>query len=268
MSTYLENGCPNPLPTHTGLSYLDTHGLTEDEKDSLRGKQMDDTYDMAIRFQTVLSNIVDSFEQQRIEVKKVVFELMCLDALEPGLKDHHIPTLSHYREELSNATNFNEVFQAIRDNVSFLNYEIISHIIEKFGNSADTQELRNYETHFEAYCRQKTFECPPNTFGPVRNNKNVCLVIKTAGDLNNFTHNQAILFQRKLSKILKLTKYPLRLADVNDGCIQLTFAIPACLEEHVFPLSDSQKNELRDIGVESLVCGEVCAQAHEYQLLY
>ena len=48
----------------------------------------------------------------------------------------------------------------------------------------------------------------------------------------------------------------MRLCQVNEGCIQLTFQVPSFVQQKVFPLSKEQEKALAAMGVMKLTCGE------------
>ena len=60
---------------------------------------------------------------------------------------------------------------------SFYNYGIIEKIIGWFGTPEDKERLQIYTENFKRFCKRRTFECPPDIFGPIDKGK-TNLVIK------------------------------------------------------------------------------------------
>ena len=255
------DGCQNPVTTKTGLPYLDASGLTEVQKDILVGRLLDESQDMLIAFQRLLSRAIRLLKHQKISPEDLVTELMLLSALDPVLNKAKVSVTQTtvFREclkELLDAKSINRVFFAIQDYFSFFNYKIIQHIIVVFGTDDDQGEVQKYKETFERYCRRRVFECPPHVYGSRSESDHVRLVVKKDDVLGNFSMNELKVFQYRLCRILQVTEHTVQLVSVEDGCLQLTFQIPAFVQHLIFPLSASQETSLQMEGVLALICGD------------
>ena len=253
--------CQKPVTTKTGLPYLDASGLTEVQKDTLVGRLLYESRDMLFAFQRLLSRAILSLKQRKISPEDLVTELMLLSALDPVLNkakvpDTPTPVFRERLKELRDAKSINDVFFTIHDYFSFFNYEIIEHIITVFGTKDDQEGVHLYKETFERYCKRRVFECPPHVYGSRSESDHARLVVKKDGVLGNFNMNELKVFQYKLGLILQVTEHTPQLVSVEEGCLQLTFQIPAFVQHLVFPLSADQEKLLQAEGVLALICSD------------
>ena len=255
------DGCKKPISTETGLPYLDASGLTEVQKDTLVGRLLYESREMLIAFQRLLSTAIMSLKRRKIPPEDLVTELMSFGALDPVLNKAKVPdtpttVLRERLKELRDAKSINDVFFIVNDYVSFFNYEIIEHIIKVFGTKDDQEAVRLYKEIFESYCKRRVFECPPHVYGSRSESGLVRLVVKKDDVLGKYNMNELKLFQYKLGRILQVTEHTPQLVSVEEGCLQLTFQIPAFVQHLVFPLSADQEKLLQAEGVLALICGD------------
>ena len=262
------DGCQKPITTKTGLPYLDASGLTEGQKNILVGRLLDESEDMLFAFQRLLSTARRSLIQQRVPPEDLVTELLSLDALDPVLNKANVPTpvFQECQEKLQDVKSINAVFFTIKGYFSFFKYKIIEHIIAVFGTKDDQEEVQKYKETLESYCRRRVFECPPHVYGSRSESDHVRLVVKKDDVLGNFSMNELKVFQYRLCRILQVTEHTVQLLTVEDGCLQLTFQIPAFVQHLIFPLSASQETSLQMEGVLALICGDYKFLAQVTQL--
>ena len=255
------DGCRSPITTKTGLPYLDASGLTEVEKDILVGRLLDESQEMLFAFQYLLSTARRSLIRQNIPPGDLVAELLSLDVLDPVHNKAKVPgadtpVFRECQEKLQEAKSINAVFFIIKGYFSFFNYKIIEYIIKVFGTNDDQEAVRLYKETFERYCKRRVFECPPHVYGSRSESGHACLVVKKDDVLGNFSMNELKIFQYKMCQILQVTEHTLQLLTVEEGCLQLTFQIPAFVQHLVFPLSADQEKLLQAEGVLALICGD------------
>ena len=72
-----------------------------------------------------------------------------------------------------------------------------------------------------------------------------------------FTVKELKSFRYRLSKIFYVSPQSvLRLCQVEEGCLQLTFQVPSFVQQEIFPLSSEQESALAAEGVIKLTCGD------------
>ena len=250
-----DRNCPKPVSTKSGLPYLDTTGLNNDQRDFLIGKLIDESRKMMFRFQRLVSRTIHSLEERGIAPEKVVTCLMTLTALDPVLKDTpQVLSFHELLEKMLESHTVGRVLFAIRDYFSFFNYDIIECIIRETGSESDKEELKSYEDDLGEYCQRRVFESPP-VYGPC-NESGDCFVVVKKEDKEKITLKELQLFRSRLANILHITRHTLRLVTVREGCMELTFQIPQFVEKRIFPLSENQKVAVKEEGVKELTCGD------------
>lgn len=251
LERYREGGCPNPLRTITNLQYLDTKGLTESQRDLLIGNLLRETREITFGFQTLVSNTRTSFKEQRILPQVVVAELGSLKAFSNVYKPDQC--LGNDFDQLHNAQNLEKVFSVIQDYMSFINPGLLEQLIEQLGSLTDKERFQKYQEELKAYCKRRVVESPSQYAAPKGRAQ---VVIKTDKHLEQFTLEELLEFQSRLSKIFKLTHYTLLLCTVDRGCVRVTFHIPRVVADQLFPLTPKQEKQLESEGVMELYCGD------------
>ena len=262
--SFLEKGCPEPVQSMSSFPYLNTDGLSHSQKQILRGKLYHEFEVITTDFSSLVYNTCESLLQQGVTVRKLVLLLMTLDAFQPTLPNR--PLLEEHIEELKVADSIYDVFFILRGYMSFFSFHIIDHIIRKFGTQKDNENLQNYDTKLDEYSRRSVFECPTYS---LRRKDQANLIVKVEGvNLEIYTAKHLEVFQSRISNIIKVSKYTLRLCTVEKGCLQLTFQMPCFVKEVIFSISASQKAALQGEGVTRLTCdGYQCPlKVHIYSI--
>ena len=254
--SFIERGCPTPIPSASSFPYLDLSGLTHEQQQELRGRLRFESQQIMIRFQKLVSATIKSLEQRCITLDKLVSHFMTLGAFDPVFKEPQVPLFQYCFQELKAADTIPKVFLVLKDYFSFFNYHIIEHILKELGTEEDKAELQRYKADFDQYAKRRIFECLPE-FGPVSNADHADIFVKLDSQYDNYTVAQIEGFRHKLSDILRVSSQGiLRLCRVEKGCFQLTFQVPSFVQLRLFPLSREQESGLAAIGVFRLTCGE------------
>ena len=254
--SFIESGCPSPIPSASSFPYLDLSGLTHEQQQELRGRLRSESREIMIRFQELVSATIESLIQQSVSQHKLVSQVMTLGAFDPVLKEPQVPVLCHHIKELKAASTIYEMFLVLNDYFSFFNYQLIEHIIKALGTKEDGNRLQRYKEEFDQYAKRRIFECLPK-FGPVSDADHADLFVKLDSQYDNYTVAEIEEFRRKLSKLLRVSHQGImRLCRVDKGCVQLTFQVPSFVQLKIFPLSREQEESLATMGVIRLTCGE------------
>ena len=254
--SYIENGCPHPIPKTSSFPCVDVSGLTPEQKQELRSRLRVESQDIMFKFQQPLSTVYESLCDRKIPVNKLITHLLSLGAFDPVSKDSQKPLLKTFFQELRNADSIEDVLWVIRDYFSFFNYHVIEHIVNGLGTPQDKVELQNYEKHFHQYSKRRIYECPP-IFGPISDADHALLDLKVDSAYEQFTVEELENFQYRLSKLFGVSPQSvLRLCRVDEGCLQLIFQVPSFVQQEIFPLSSEQERALAAEGVIRLTCGD------------
>ena len=130
----------------------------------------------------------------------------------------------HYRSDevsklLDGSESFGEIFGRLSKYLSFFNYRLIKLLVSKLNSTEIAKKLKMYKKAFHEYSKLRICECPAGAFGSCEDNEKV-YVLKTEVKLNDSLVEYEKL-QFEMNKVLggKL----LRLINVEEGCVQLTF---------------------------------------------
>ena len=239
----------------SGLPFLDAENLKDWEKDTLKGRLLEESEKMMFIFQNLVTDTSTSLTQRGVSPGDLIKYLNTLGGLDPAVKRVDKSPFDNRLKELKSADSIGECFFIIRDYLSFFNYRTVEHIIQKLGTDEDQLALKSYKEKLADYCKRRAFECPPNVFGLPSGPDHDFAVVKLDEKLEQFTLEQLQRFQSNLSNIIGIPRYTLRLISVERGCMKLTFQIPSFMKDLAFPLSAEQERALQAEGVLWLKCG-------------
>ena len=254
--SFIERGCPTPIPSVSSFPYLDLSGLTHEQQQELSGKLWSESEQIMIQFQVLVSATIKSFKRRHVPLDELVSHVMTLGAFDPVFKQSQVPVFRLCFKELKAADTIPKVFMILNDYFSFFNYHIIERIIEELGTTKDKAKLQKYKEDFNQYAKRRIFECRPE-FGPVSDADHADIFVKVDSWYDNYTVAQIEGFRHKLSEILRVSSQGiLRLCRVEKGCFQLMFQLSTYVQQMIFPLSKQQEKTLAALGVIRLTCGE------------
>ena len=264
--SYIESGCPNPIPSASSFPYLNLSGLTREQKQTLMGRLQFETKTIMLKFQHVVSVIIKSLKNRQVAVRELVSHLMSLGTFDPVFKEAQVPLLLNCYKDLMNAETIPDVFLQLKDYFSFFNYHIIDQIITELGTDEDRQELQKYKDIFQVYAKRRIYECLPQ-FGPVSGTDHADIIVKLDFPYESYTLEEIQHFQNRLCELFRIISSQgiLRLCRVDEGCFQLMFQVPSFVQQKIFPLSSEQERALVAERVIKLTCGnykfvaKVCA---------
>ena len=159
--SFIERGCPTPIPSASSFPYLDLSGLTHEQQQELRGRLRSESQKIMIRFQELVSATIKSFKRRCVPLDELVSHVMTLGAFDPVFKEPQAPVFRLCFQELKAADTIPKVFMILNDYFSFFNYHIIEHIIKALGTEEDKAELQRYRKDFDQYAKRRIFECLP-----------------------------------------------------------------------------------------------------------
>ena len=253
--SFIERGCPKPIPSASSFPYLNLSGLTHEQQQELRGRLRFESQEIMMQFQKLVSATILSLEKQQIPLTRLVSHLMTLGAFDPVYKEgEQTPAFHHHFKELQTADTVPKVFLVLADYFSFFNWHIIEHIITVLGTGEDNDNLQRYKTQFDQYAKRRIYECLPQ-FGSVSATDHADVFVKVDLRYENYTVTEIERFRCQLSELLHISPQGvLRLCRVEKGCFQLTFQVPSFVQWEIFPLSQEQEEVLAEKGVIRLTC--------------
>ena len=241
--------------TSSSFPYLDIRKLSEQEKLARHCELLKDSDKIMREFNDLTHNTIKSIDSRCVSVQELHTRLSGLGTYNPILKE--VPLLRDQLDEIKRAENVEGVFSILHKYYSFFNYTVVEMLIGWFGTPEDKERLEIYMENFKMFCKRRTFECPPNIFGPVDKEKTnlVVKVEKSWGPAKACPLETVVRFRISLGDILGVKPWTLHLCRIDDGCMELMFQVPYFVEEDIFPLSVGQKRSLTAVGVTRLTCG-------------
>jgi hypothetical protein len=234
------------------LEHMD--GLGKEQKNDLCHRLKRETKDIMMHFYRVLSEFFNSLNERKVSVVDIKTHLMVLDAFIDDSDSQHLSVFHEQKDKLDNASTINEIFKVIKVFCSFVNYDLIEHLIDVIGMEEDRARLMEYKRGFADYATRRIFECPPKM---AMSTAGQCdMYVKLDSHFSKVSLNDLREFRFNISKILKVSAYVVRLCCIEKGCIRLTFQIPYFVKQWRFPLTPEQRDSLLQLGVLSLTCGD------------
>ena len=253
---FIERGCPKPIPTASSFPYLDLSGLTDAQKQELRGRLRLEYQEIVMQFQKLVSATMTSLTKRHILLTDIVSHIMTLGAFDQVYDGQQVPAFHHRYKELQAADTVSKIFLVLKDYFSFFNYHIIEHIITTCGTKKDKHKMQRYSKRFDQYAKRRIFECNPQ-FGPESDTNHADVFVKVDSQYENYTVTEVERFRCQLSKLLHVSSQGvLRLCRVEKGCFQLIFQVPSFVQQKIFPLSREQERALAEERVIRLTCGQ------------
>ncbi len=145
--------------------------------------------------------------------------------------------LAHQQEELRKAASVDEIFVIISPFWSFLDFEILEDVIEKFGAESDRCDLAKYVTELKKFLNTwKVEPCKISRLDDDKSRMKLCFKLDT--------DSLAIYRDLKaaIARIFGVDVYALHLHSIEPGCIQLIFF---CLE--IVPIMALRSDQIAQI---------------------
>ena len=150
---------------------------------------------------------------------------------------------------------------------NFLNYHLLQHVLVKFKNAELQSRMDKYMEQIQKFSR-KTLLCDFVKSWPVCGdtppvNHLRKFVVKSKKDWNTCTLEELDRLKGNLTRRLFLPKFAMILEDVSEGCVSVTYSVPASLVAHLqAEIKNTELKELLDMGIEAItVDGVVCYEA-------
>jgi len=195
--SFLESGCPNPIPSVSSFPYLDLSGLTHEQQQTLMERLRFESKAIMLKFQHVVSVTLNSLMKRGVTVQEVVSHLTILETLEPVKKE---PISTNCYADVMNAQTIPKVFIALSNYLSFFNFDILDQIITELGTEEDKRELQKYKDDFQVYIKRRMYECLPQ-FGPVSKADYADVFVLVDAHYESYTVQVMLGFRHRLSEI-------------------------------------------------------------------
>ena len=217
--------------------YLDTSNMTEEEKQELEDRLLNDTKSMLGKYTHLVYNTKESLQKQEVNPKDIALIVISLGLFGTCEKEG----LNEDGKKIQNASSIPDIFVVMLPYLSFFNYQPLECIIEYKGTPEDKAKLQKYLDELKEFCQRRIFEVPPHVYGNESNKENWAkFTLKLDDRIQKLDDLDEV--RRSITKILGLQH--LYLCSIHQGCVEVVFLIPQLVAQKVFPLSDAQQNAL------------------------
>ena len=247
-----ELGCSNPLPSEIKFPLSDKSfgSLDDRERQDFLSELRRDTIQIMKKFYRLASELYNSISHGPRPV--TVHDLRAnLYEIKVYLDDRFEESvIVEYEKKLDEAEEIEEIFNIIIKICSFLDYDLLEKLTNKFGTKEDKKRMTEYCKDFADYARRRTsiYECP--CIEPADYTKWSDVYVKLDSILEaKLNIEQLREFRHQISEILRIKKAAIRFCCAQKGCIELKFQLPNFVEKVIVPLSFEKKIQLKQIGV-------------------
>ena len=174
------------------------------------------------------------------------------------------------RDDLKKATSISDIFSFVSGWASFLNDDIFKSIMERYKIPKDHCESMKYSDHLHEYLLKHELSCftkinpRPGRLEELKNRKpealsETTLTLKVNSErLCRIAH--VVNLKQTVATILEMKVSALRLLDIREGCVEVTFLVPALTPDVLFgggkTLTSRQVEQLQELSIEWMKCGE------------
>ena len=154
------------------------------------------------------------------------------------LKEEHKKFVHEKEDEISKAAEIDKVFRIANKYWDFLNYSLLQYIIEEYGSDEIQSKMEAFDEEVCTFRRNtllkpfsKVYKRKPELENEKEMKKLTSVHEKidwataTLEDVENFRH--------KFCSELSLYEFSLQLAEIQDGCMMLTWLVSKSLVAHV-----------------------------------
>ncbi len=184
--------------------------------------------------------------------------LLSLPATSKSSRGQELTLLSDKETELKRCDTIIEIFNYLKTKcASFLTYDIFQCTLKYYNISEDQERLR-YPEHLNAYIeKHKISEFA--SINPLLKHKKGSKELTLKFDIKNTCKlAQVDELKNVIAEIMDLNPSALELVDIEDGCVIVTFLIPASVADAIFTantvFTSQQEDELRAASVLWLKC--------------
>ena len=257
-------GRQNHLPANIKFPYLEldsAYELDEIGKQDLIIRLERETTRIMLQFDQVVSNLYETITvDKKLPIERLKFHLRAIKAFPRRSSETSI--FEEYEDKIKAATKINEIFDIIDHFISFIDYQLLNHLVGILGSDEDKESMKQYCEKFGEYAKRRIIQCPAIEEGNnTKWSKSYIKLDSRFKDENFMTINQLQELRFKVGEILNIPVSAIRFCCIQKGCIRVNWQIPCFVEQVIFPLCSEQLKMLKELGVIQLCCGN-----YEYEI--
>ena len=200
---------------------------------------------------------------QKIDVDLRCFRCSLL-ALDVFQKEQHQEFINEHLMKIDPATTFDDLWAKLSKYWNFLNFDLLEHIVSMFGDENLKTTMEIYKRDLQ-YFREVTRLCDFISCWPVRGQTPPEIelrefVAKMNHDWDNCTLENLDTLKGVITRKFFLPKFALRLQEIKEGCIAITWLIPAPFAKGLQKAVESTSSEFfKEQMIETItIDGQYC----------
>ena len=232
------------------------------------------------KFSTLVTKSRRKLQSRKIDVDDVQMFLVTLYS-SPDSKDGSDTVTT----VVESARSLDEIFRALSKHRlwDYFNYYLLQSIIEEFADDDDElkrmmeqyqEDLTGHiltlriQTYLDATNHPITTSDSDNEFAPLQQDYELFrkLTVKCEVNITNHTLSYVINLWRSLAKQFALPRLAMILHNIAEGCIGITWLIPANLVEHVTQMARETTNMFAEENILRVTLEEQCIYPMETEL--
>ena len=257
---FCADGCPNPTGKKVCVLRRKSRATAPATRDAI---PMEEEPDGLEEYEKSTKYLRKAFGNMILETCRALKRSKtCIQELSLYLQSIS-PLLKARAEDLSKANSLESAFIIVGDQAcSWFDYEIIKDIVHRFGDSNAESFIEEYERQFKEYTEQRLPKGVRHIeIGGGTGKGGKRLVVKIDKEWEDVTFSDLDKLRESFASILGVRRRDLYLADIQEGCIMMSFVLPEELAGKLFPtrscLTPDQVKSFSDAGVTLLRCGKL-----------
>lgn len=160
-------------------------------------------------------------------------------------------------ETLRSLSSTDELFRVLQKRWNFLENDLLISIVKRYGDEEIKSKIDNYSKDLREFLEnRKLSEVSQTRSLQLSSSDDITSEpVLMKFNLSDPTLQKILDLKSKICEILGINPSSLRICDIKEGCIQITFLIPVQISEFVFcrPFSHEQQKALQEASVIKLI---------------
>ena len=199
------------------------------------------------KFVKLQSEVRESLRQVPLEniVEHVLGYVEVFESPESGKKEQLLP-----EENLRHATSTDKLLSILQKKWNFLECDMLISIVEQCGDETVCRKVKEYHNDLKEFFETRKLSEVPEGLSLATADE-TCEPVVMKLDLIDPTLKEIKDLKSKVCEILEIMPSTLLIADIRQGCIEITFLIPVHVSKFVFgkPFTDVQREAFRAASV-------------------
>lgn len=210
--------------------------LSEAEREDFEHQILLDLKRIRFKFSKLQSALRKSLTQKKVKTKQIVAHVIGYGVFKDQLQDKDESLLKSSEEKLKSATSIEDVFIELSNYWSCIEYDILTIIIDEYGDDDDQKMIEEYTNAVKAFFQnRKVSEVPKDSkFTSCHSSGETHERVIMKLNLDN-PHLKAVTnMKSKVCEILGVKPSVLLIEEIKEGCVEVILLVPKHLVKLIF----------------------------------